>query len=157
MGESKTRRLRVTVALLRELAANLDALDNAASPHAGLNRTDLRPLAIIARQKSLTAGRPAARLKPTTGATTGVLARLERAGQAVRTHDTEDRRRVVVQPTEQAKGESYLAFPGLASDFENLLGEYSDEVRQVIDGVLRGINKTVAERADQLSSQRREH
>ncbi|MBJ7597112.1 MAG: MarR family transcriptional regulator [Candidatus Nephthysia bennettiae] len=156
MGESKGRRLRVTVDLLRELAANLDALNNAASPHAGLNRTDLRALDIIAMQESLTAGQLAARLKLTTGAITGVLDRLERAGQAVRTHDTEDRRRVVVQPTEQAKGESYLAFPGLATDFERLLGEYSDEERQVIDGFLRRINRTVAERADQLSSQRRE-
>ena len=157
MGESNSRRLRVTVDLLRELAVNLDALNNAASPHAGLNRTDLRALDIIAMQESLTAGQLAARLKLTTGAITGVLDRLERAGQAVRTHDTEDRRRVVVQPTEQTKGESYLAFPGLASDFENLLGEYSDEERQVIDGFLRRINRTVAERADQLSSQRREH
>jgi DNA-binding MarR family transcriptional regulator len=157
MGESKGRRLRVTVDLLRELAANLDALNNAASPHAGLNRTDLRALDIIAMQESLTAGQLAARLKLTTGAITGVLDRLERAGQAVRTHDTEDRRRVVVQPTEQAKGESYLVFPGLASDFENLLEEYSDEERQVIDGFLRRINRTVAERADQLSRQRREH
>ncbi|MDQ6743050.1 MAG: MarR family transcriptional regulator [Candidatus Dormibacteraeota bacterium] len=157
MGESKNRRLRVTVDLLRELAANLDALNNAASPHAGLNRTDLRALDIIAMQESLTAGQLAARLKLTTGAITGVLDRLERAGQAVRTHDTEDRRRVVVQPTEQAKGEGYLAFPGLANDFESLLAEYSDTERQVIDGFLRGINRTLAARADQLSSQRPEH
>ena len=79
MGESKTRRLRVTVDLLRELAANLDALNNAASPHAGLNRTDLRALDIIAMQESLTAGQLAARLKLTTGAITGVLDRLEPA------------------------------------------------------------------------------
>jgi DNA-binding MarR family transcriptional regulator len=157
MGESKNRRFRVTVDLLRELAANLDALNNAASPHAGLNRTDLRALDIIAMQESLTAGQLAARLKLTTGAITGVLDRLERAGQAVRTHDTEDRRRVVVQPAEHARGDSYLVFPGLANDFENLLGEYSDEERQVIDGFLRGINRTVSERADQLSSRRREH
>lgn len=157
MGESKSRRLRVTVDLLRDLAANLDALNNAASPHAGLNRTDLRALDIIAMQESLTAGQLAARLKLTTGAITGVLDRLERAGQAVRTHDTDDRRRVLIQPTEQARGEGYLAFPGLARDFENLLGQYSDEERQVIDGFLRSVNRIVSERADQLSSLRREH
>jgi DNA-binding MarR family transcriptional regulator len=156
MGESKGRRVRVTIDLLRELAANLDALNNAASPHAGLNRTDLRALDIIAMQESLTAGQLAARLKLTTGAITGVLDRLERAGQAVRTHDTEDRRRVVVQPTEQARGKGYFVFPGLAGDFEDLLGEYSDQERQVIDGFLRRLNRTVAERADQLSSQRPE-
>jgi DNA-binding MarR family transcriptional regulator len=155
MGEIKSRRSRVTVDLLRELAANLDALNNAASPHAGLNRTDLRALDIIAMQESLTAGQLAARLKLTTGAITGVLDRLERAGHAVRTHDTEDRRRVVVQPTRLGKGDE-LVFPGLARDFESLLGDYSEDERQVIDGFLRRINRTVAERADQLSSQRRE-
>jgi DNA-binding MarR family transcriptional regulator len=156
MGESKGRRLRVTVDLLRELAANFDALNNAASPHAGLNRTDLRALDIIAMQESLTAGQLAARLKLTTGAITGVLDRLERAGHAVRTHDSEDRRRVVVQPTQQLEGQGHLVFQGLAQDFEGLLGEYSEAERQVIDGFLRQVNRAVADRADQLSSRRRE-
>src|SRR5919108_5042804 len=126
MGESKSRRLRVTVDLLRELAANLDALNNAASPHAGLNRTDLRALDIISRQESLTAGQLAARLKLTTGAITGVLDRLERAGHARRTHDLEDRRRVVVQPTPEAKRFGSVVFRQLGEELDHLLGRYSE-------------------------------
>ena len=156
MGESKRRRSRVTVDLLRELAASFDALNNAASPHAGLNRTDLRALDIIAMQESLTAGQLAARLKLTTGAITGVLDRLERAGHAVRTHDSGDRRRVVVQPTHQAEDRGQLIFMGLADDLERLLAEYTDDERQAIDGLLRQVNRAVAERADYLSSRRRE-
>ena len=41
MGEGRNGH-RTTVDLLRGLAASLDALTNAASPHAGLNRTDMR-------------------------------------------------------------------------------------------------------------------
>jgi DNA-binding MarR family transcriptional regulator len=156
MGESKDRRSRVTVDLLRELAANFDALNNAASPHAGLNRTDLRALDIIAMQESLTAGQLAARLKLTTGAITGVLDRLERAGHAVRTHDSEDRRRVVVHPTHQSEDEGQLIFMGLAQDLEGLLAEYADAERQVIDGFLRQLNRAVVDRADQLSKSRRQ-
>jgi DNA-binding MarR family transcriptional regulator len=141
--------------LLRELAANFDALNNAASPRVGLNRTDLRALDIISRQESLTAGQLAARLKLTTGAITGVLDRLERAGHAIRTHDQEDRRRVVVQPTEEAKGESYLVFLDLSQRLDTLLGEYSEEERRVIDQFLERVSRAVAERADQLSTQRR--
>src|SRR5262249_40439618 len=92
--ERRNGRHRVTVDLLRELAASLDALTNAASPHAGLNRTDMRALDIINMQQGLTAGQLAGRLKLTTGAITGVLDRLERGGHARRTHDKEDRRRV---------------------------------------------------------------
>ena len=155
MGESKRRRSRVTVDLLRELAANFDALNNAASPHAGLNRTDLRALDIIAMQESLTAGQLAARLKLTTGAITGVLDRLERAGHAVRTHDSEDRRRVVVQPTRQSEDQGQLVFMGLAEDLDGLLAQYTEDERQLIDGFLRQVNRAVAERADQFSSRRR--
>jgi DNA-binding MarR family transcriptional regulator len=155
MGEDQRRRSRVTIDLLRELAANFDALNNAASPRAGLNRTDLRALDIISRQESLTAGQLAARLKLTTGAITGVLDRLERAGHAVRTHDLEDRRRVVVQPTEEAKGEGYLVFLDLAQGLESLLGEYTEDERRVIDEFLDKVSRAVGERADQLSSDRR--
>ena len=155
MGEDQRRRFRVTIDLLRELAANFDALNNAFSPRAGLNRTDLRALDIISRQESLTAGQLAARLKLTTGAITGVLDRLERAGHAIRTHDAEDRRRVVVQPTQEAADENSLVFLDLAQNLEQLLDEYSEEEREVIDGFLSKINRTVAERADQLSSNRR--
>jgi DNA-binding MarR family transcriptional regulator len=78
-----------------------------------------------------------------------------RAGHAVRTHDAEDRRRVVVQPTQEAADESNLVFLDLAQNLEQLLDEYSEDEREVIDGFLGKINRTVAERADQLSSHRR--
>lgn len=157
MGEEERRRFRVTVDLLRELAASFDALHNAASPHAGLNRTDMRAMDIIAMQESLTAGQLAARLKLTTGAITGVLDRLERAGRAVRTHDVEDRRRVVVQPTQDAKREGYFMFLELTNELEGLLAGYSPEERELIDGFLTRLNRAISERADRLSDIRHQH
>lgn len=154
MGEDERRRFSVTVDLLRELAASFDALNNAASPHAGLNRTDMRALDIIAMQESLTAGQLAARLKLTTGAITGVLDRLERAGRAIRSHDAEDRRRVVVQPTEGAKGEGYFVFLDLTGDLQRLLADYSEREREVIDRFLNQLNRAMARRADQLAQNR---
>lgn len=142
---------RVTVDLLRELAANLDALTNAASPHAGLNRTDMRALDIINMQEGLTAGQLAARLKLTTGAITGVLDRLERAGHARRTHDQEDRRRVVVQATPEARRFGSVVFRGISDDLEQLLGTYPEKDRELIDEFLRSINQVVTQRADDLS------
>jgi DNA-binding MarR family transcriptional regulator len=149
--ERRNGRRRVTVDLLRELAASLDALTNAASPHAGLNRTDMRALDIINMQEGLTAGQLAAKLKLTTGAITGVLDRLERAGHARRTHDQDDRRRVVVQPTPEAKRFGSVVFRGLSQDLEQLLNSYPEHDRELIDDFLQSVNEVVAHRADELS------
>jgi len=149
--ERKNGRHRVTVDLLRELAASLDALTNAASPHAGLNRTDMRALDIINMQQGLTAGQLAARLKLTTGAITGVLDRLERAGHARRTHDQEDRRRVVVQPTAEAKRFGSVVFRQLGDELDQLLAGYAEHDRELIDEFLRSVSVLVARRADELS------
>jgi DNA-binding MarR family transcriptional regulator len=140
-----------TVDLLRELAASLDALTNAASPHAGLNRTDMRALDIINMQQGLTAGQLAARLKLTTGAITGVLDRLERAGHARRTHDQEDRRRVVVQPTAEARRFGSIVFRQLGDDLDDLLLRYPEPERELIDEFLRSVTTLVSRRADELS------
>ena len=153
MGDKERRngRHRVTVDLLRELAASLDALTNAASPHAGLNRTDMRALDIINMQSGLTAGQLAGRLKLTTGAITGVLDRLERAGHARRTHDREDRRRVVVQPTPEARRFGSVVFRQLGDELTDLLSNYSESDRELIDQFLRSVTELVSQRADELS------
>jgi DNA-binding MarR family transcriptional regulator len=153
VGDKQRRngRHRLTVDLLRELAASLDALTNAASPHAGLNRTDMRALDIINMQQGLTAGQLAARLKLTTGAITGVLDRLERAGHARRTHDQEDRRRVVVQPTAEAKRFGSVVFRQLGEELDDLLHRYPEPERELIDEFLRSVTTLVARRADELS------
>jgi DNA-binding MarR family transcriptional regulator len=148
-------RHRVTVDLLRELSASLDALTNAASPHAGLNRTDIRALDIINLQRGLTAGQLADRLKLTTGAITGVLDRLERAGQARRAADSADRRRVVVQPTSEARRLGSVVYRQLGSDLDRLLAEYSAEEEEVIDGFLRSVVAIISERADELAQPQR--
>lgn len=153
MGDKEKRngRHRVTVDLLRELAASLDALTNAASPHAGLNRTDMRALDIINMQQGLTAGQLASRLKLTTGAITGVLDRLERGGHARRTHDQEDRRRVVVQPTAEARRFGSVVFRQLGEDLDELLMQYTEPERELIDSFLRSVTALVTRRADDLS------
>jgi DNA-binding MarR family transcriptional regulator len=149
--EKRNGRHRVTVDLLRELAASLDALTNAASPHAGLNRTDMRALDIINMQQGLTAGQLASRLKLTTGAITGVLDRLERGGHARRTHDQEDRRRVVVQPTAEARRFGSVVFRQLGEDLDELLMQYTEPERELIDSFLRSVTALVTRRADDLS------
>src|SRR4051794_32053548 len=62
----------------------------------GLNLTDLSCTGILSAEGPITAGRLAELTGLTTGAITGVIDRLERAGYVRRESDPNDRRRVVV-------------------------------------------------------------
>ena len=75
------------------------AFDNLAARRLGVNPTDLQCVSIIQRRDGLTAGELAAEAGLTSGAVTGVVDRLERAGYARRVRDPADRRKVMVEVT----------------------------------------------------------
>jgi DNA-binding MarR family transcriptional regulator len=82
------------------LNGNLDrAFDNLAARRLGVNLTDLHCLSIIQSRGGVTAGELATEAGLTTGAITGVIDRLERAGYAARERDPGDRRRVAIAVT----------------------------------------------------------
>jgi DNA-binding MarR family transcriptional regulator len=70
----------------------------ASADAAGLNATDFYAMNILALAGSLTSGQLAEQTGLTTGATTRLIDRLERAGQVRRGTDPADRRRVIVEP-----------------------------------------------------------
>jgi len=80
-----------------------DIADQAVADHLGINRTDMRCLDIIERLDGVSAGRLAREASLSTGAVTTVIDRLERAGLARRIADAADRRRVLVELTEEAR------------------------------------------------------
>jgi DNA-binding MarR family transcriptional regulator len=84
----------------------------------GLNPTDLLCLELIDNEGPATAGRLAELLQLTTGAVTGVLDRLERAGFVRRERDPDDRRRVLVliAPERQRELAQLLDPLGMAID-----------------------------------------
>ncbi|MBQ0891546.1 MarR family transcriptional regulator [Micromonospora sp. U56] len=69
---------------------------------AGLHATEWYALSLISLDGALTSGELATRTGLTTGATTRLIDRLERAGYVRRTADPSDRRKVVVQPVPDA-------------------------------------------------------
>ena len=79
-----------------------ELVDEAACRLMGVNRTDGRCLDILEQRGRIGAGELAAEARLTSGAITAVIDRLERAGYARRVNDPEDRRRVLVEPTERA-------------------------------------------------------
>jgi DNA-binding MarR family transcriptional regulator len=104
---------------------------------------------VISRSGPVTAGRLAQELRLTTGAITGLVDRLERAGFARRTDDPGDRRRVLVQatPDEQRVAELYRP---LARGLQQALKRYSDQDLESINGFLRRFRELVAETAEMI-------
>jgi len=75
------------------------AFDGLAARRLGVNATDLLCLNAVENAGRLTAGELAREAGLTTGAVTGVVDRLERAGLARRVPDPDDRRRVSIEVT----------------------------------------------------------
>ena len=82
----------------RQLSAATVLFHQAVADRLGMNITDHKCADILALAGPLTAGELARRTGLTTGAITGVIDRLERAGCARRVRDPSDRRRVIVEP-----------------------------------------------------------
>jgi DNA-binding MarR family transcriptional regulator len=79
-----------------------ELVDEAIHKLLGVNRTDGRCLDILEQRGRITAGQLAAEARLTSGAVTAVIDRLEGDGYARRVPDPDDRRRVLVEPTDKA-------------------------------------------------------
>ncbi|WP_031070828.1 MarR family transcriptional regulator [Streptomyces sp. NRRL S-118] len=97
----------------------------------GLNVTDLTCLGFILEaqgaQETISAGELAQRAKLTTGAITGVINRLERAGYARRRSDPGDRRRVHVVADVSAAARVYEVYEGNHRRIAELFADYSPQ------------------------------
>ena len=151
MGNNREEQLLDLVIRVRSLTTDFEALSNAASQHTGLNRTDMRALELIARREGLTAGELASSLRLTTGAITGVIDRLEKAGHAVREVDLEDRRRVVVQSTKDARLTGQRLFFALQQSIRDSVAGYSEEELRVVSDFLGRIHEAISNHARELT------
>ena len=115
-----------------------DAFDDAACALLGINRSDGRALDIIERRGPITAGELAREAGLSTAAITALLDRMERIGYVRRVRDTADRRRVLVELTDEARRRASSIWGPIAEQAPASLAGYSDEDLAVIRDFLRG-------------------
>ena len=115
-----------------------DAFDDAACALLGINRSDGRALDILDRAGPISAGELAREASLSTAAITALLDRMERAGYVRRVRDTVDRRRVLVEMTDEARRRAWAIRGPIAEEAPALLAAYSDEDLIVIRDFLRG-------------------
>jgi DNA-binding MarR family transcriptional regulator len=130
----------------------------------GLNASDHKCVDLICNDMGpITAGRLAEITGLSSGAITGVIDRLERAGFVCREHDAEDRRRVLIKATERAAGLRQLFVPMMQSMTElcesygdaelTLIVEFMRRCGAVTDAQIQHLRSAprAAELADQLA------
>jgi len=138
-------------ALLEELTLEIrryqnaqDEFDDAASRRLGINRTDQRCMDIIDLHGRLTAGQLAAESGLSTGAVTTLLDRLEKVGYVRRVRDTVDRRRVLVELTDEARRRAEEIWGPIAMEAAEGFAGYSDDELAFLRDFLVGSQEFLA-------------
>jgi DNA-binding MarR family transcriptional regulator len=120
---------------------------NSIAQKVGMGMNELKCAELLVRMGPMSAGKLAGLAGLTTGAITGIVDRLEKAGWARRVADPNDRRRVIVHPGPQ----DTATVDGLYTDYMDslsaLLGNYSDSELVLITGFIDGLIKLNREQA----------
>lgn len=124
---------------MQKLVAEVVLFNQAVADRLGMNPTDLQCLNMLSETGPVAAGRLAEETGLTTGAVTGVIDRLERAGYAWRERDPKDKRRVIVHPLpERARGEIGPLYASIGRSFAEMCSRYDEgELALILDFVTR--------------------
>ena len=140
-----------------DLARTLDALisgsvatHEAVAERLGINSTDLRCLGIATTEPGLTPSRLAELAGLTTGAITGVLDRLERAGFVRREADPADRRRLRVQVNVGRVADLHGYYEPLLARLDGLSDGLEPATREALGTYLESLAAALREEAGRL-------
>jgi len=136
----------------RELATAVIMFHEALAKKAGLTAAESRCIGILGQREVLTAGELARATGLTTGAITGIVDRLQKAGWLRREVNPDDRRSVLIRALPNPKAEAVL-MPGYARLREAMgahIAAFSPDELAVIDRYLRGAIDTLRRLTDEL-------
>ncbi len=124
---------------LRITSAQGAIFAEAVASSAGINSTDMECLDILYLQGPVTAGQLAGLTGLSTGAITGLVDRLEKAGYARRERDLDDRRKVIIHlNTEKTGPDIGSLYESMSQAMIDLHETYSnDELALVLDFITR--------------------
>ncbi len=145
---------RVGMDLGRELSAQTVFFHEVVARRLGLNATDTRCLDIIARagEGQVTAGDLGRATGLTTGAVTGILDRLEKAGMVERVRDVNDRRKIVVRPIPEAMRRVGAYYEKLGTEMAKLVSGYRTQDLELISDFLERNLALLKEQIAELSA-----
>jgi DNA-binding MarR family transcriptional regulator len=137
--------IQIIVDRFREMSTETVMFHQAVADELGLYITDHKCLDIIHRFGAMPAGRLGEMTGLTTGAITGMIDRLEKAGYVRRANDPKDRRKTIVEPVRNKKLERKIEmiFMPLHEAMHRFLSSYSDsELTLLLDIMTKLIEQT---------------
>jgi DNA-binding MarR family transcriptional regulator len=140
----------------REISTETIMFHQAIADVLGLHTTDHKVLDFIYRYGPMPAGRLSELTSLTTGAVTGIIDRLEKAGYVRRVNDPKDRRRTIIELTRNKKLQRKLEdiFTPLSMRMHKVLSSYSDNELAFLFNVL---TKSLEQSHEELMKLRRVH
>jgi len=125
----------------RDMGVHVIMFHQAVAERLGLSITDHKCLDFILREGSVTAGELSRFTGLTTGAITGVIDRLEKAGFARRQSDPDDRRRVIITALPQRLPEMGKLFESLGRNMGRVMLHYTPrEAEVIVDFMQRAVD-----------------
>jgi DNA-binding MarR family transcriptional regulator len=135
---------------LRRFMAQAIAAHEAVAERLGINATDLRSLELIGSEPEMTPSRLAELTGLTTGAVTGILDRLERAGFVRREADPADRRRILVRADPERVAEVAAQYGPIIDRAVELSRDWPPELRDNLARYLDALAGSLASEAARL-------
>ena len=135
----------------RHLSTATILFHQAVADRLGMHLTDHKCGDILVQTGPITAGELAERTGLSTGAITGVIDRLEKAGFVRRAKDPDDRRRVIIEPLpERIKGPIVPLFQSIGRGIADMCARYNTRELAAIREFIAGFNQLTYEEATKL-------
>lgn len=115
---------------------------NAVAAQVGLSATEFEAFDVIRHMQPISAGKLSLFCGLTTGAITGIIDRLERAGCVRRVNDPDDRRRVMLEPLENREMIEKVtqSYRPIHDEFHAIVATYTEEQIEFLISNYRKMN-----------------
>jgi DNA-binding MarR family transcriptional regulator len=160
MADKKLDRAALMEALSiagRKISTYTVLFSQAVADRVGMNATDMECGDILSWTGPITAGRLAELSGLTTGAITGVIDRLERAGFVRREKDPTDRRRVIVQPLMERYDEVMPLYEGMIQSMSEFTDRYTEQELAVLLDFTTRMGNVLFDEAVKLREETQSH
>ena len=138
---TKTDLKKRALMAVRDYGVNLTQFRNAMSEWAGLNTTDMECLRVLFLNGTATPSELARQTGLTSGATTAMLDRLEKAGLIERRPNPDDRRGTLITPEKSSSEKVASWFESARNAQDELVSRYSESELEIITDVFERFAK----------------
>ena len=140
-NSTKTNLKKRALIAVRDYGVNLTQFRNAMSEWAGLNATDMDCLRLLFLKDTATPSELARHTGLTSGATTAMLDRLEKAGLIERRPNPDDRRGTLITPAKSGAEKVASWFESARKAQDEMISSYSEKELEIISDVFERFTK----------------